>query len=181
MSAPASEETLAILRARARALAQARAPAGALEQELEVVAFTVAGESYGIESAFVREVVRLKSLAELPGLPRFLRGIVNLRGRIVSVMDIRKFFGLPDKGLSDLNKLVVVGSEAMVFAILADAIEGMRRLSPSELQPALPAPGVRRDYVRGMSGERLVVLAAERLLSDPKLLVQQTTQIPQGG
>ena len=176
--APGPEETERILSSRARALAQEGTRAHAPQDVLEIVAFTVAGENYGVESAYVREVYALKALTRLPGTPPFVLGIVNLRGRILSVVDIKKFFDLPDKGLSDLNKLVILGNDAMTFGVLADAIEGIRQISLSELQPSLPAPaGVRGDYVRGVSGERLVVLAAERLLSDPKLLVQQKAEV----
>ena len=180
-ASPGAQEQLKVLRSRARALAQQRASVRAAEDTLELVVFTVAGESYGIASAHVREVYPLKALSPLPGTPAFMRGIANLRGRIIAVVDIKKFFDLPDRGLSDLNKLVVVGSEAMVFAILADAIQGIRRLPQSELQPPVPgAAGARSDYVRGISTDRLVVLAAERLLSDPKLLIEQKTEISLG-
>jgi purine-binding chemotaxis protein CheW len=175
---PGPAEQLKVLRSRARALARQSIDPRVGEDALELVTVVVAGEVYGVEASYVREVYPLKALAPLPGTPSFVRGIVHLRGRIVPVIDIRKFFNLPDKGLSDLNKLVVVGSEAILFAILADVILGIRRLPLSELQPSLPAvSGVRSEYLRGMSGDRLVVLAIERIIADPKLMVEQKIEI----
>jgi purine-binding chemotaxis protein CheW len=167
------DEEREILRARARALAQQRVGVRPAEEALELVVFTVAGEHYGIASAHVREVYPLKALSPLPGVPPFLRGIANLRGRIVAVVDIRKFFDLPDSGLSDLNKLVVLTNDTMVFAILADTIQGMRRLPRGELQPPVAgAAGRYSEYVQGVSSDRLVVLAAHRLLADPRLTIE---------
>lgn len=166
-----------VLRARARALAQ-EPPAGAQgPDDLEVIEFMMAGERYAVESRHVHEVQPLEQLTPLPGTPPFVLGIVNLRGRILSVVDIGKFFDLPRQGLTDLNKVIVIGNGAMTFGMLADRVAGVRRVAQRDLQASLPTlDGIRGQYLKGVTGERLAVLAADRLLSDPGIVVREQVQ-----
>ncbi|OGT83669.1 MAG: chemotaxis protein [Gammaproteobacteria bacterium RIFCSPLOWO2_02_FULL_61_13] len=171
---PGAAETGRILRARALALAAEPGAAPNLDQSIEVVEFLLAHERYAVASAFVREVYPLENFTPLPCTPAFLLGIVNLRGEIVSVVDVRKFFDLPQTGLQDLNKLIVLDSGNMVFGILADGILGMRRIALADIQPSLPTlTGIRADYLQGVTAERVVVLDAEKLLADRKLIVEE--------
>lgn len=172
--APALEERKKVLRERARRLARPNRRAGAIEEGLEVVEFLLAHERYGIESALVWEVYALKELTPLPGTPSFVLGITSVRGRIVSVIDLKKFFGLPERGLGDLNKLILVGSEEIALGILADAMCGLRVIPFRELQPSLPTlTGIRAEYLRAVTGDRLVVLDVEKIISDPKMVVHE--------
>lgn len=168
------EETQRILKARAEALARESAPAEAASEYIEVVEFVLAEEHYAIESQHVRDVYPLDQLTPLPCTPPFVLGIVSLRGEILSVIDIKKFFDLPDKGLTDLNKVIVLESENMRFGILADAIVGVHRISATDIQPPLPTlTGIRADYLRGVTAGRTVVLDADRLLADENIVVQE--------
>jgi purine-binding chemotaxis protein CheW len=171
---PGPEEQKRILRERARALARPPAAAPVQGVESEILEFFLAGEKYGVETSFVREVLPLKGLTFLPGAPSFLVGIIHLHGRIVSVMDIKKLFDLPDKGITDLNRVVILYSEAMEFGILADGIGEIRQAPLSGLESSLPTlTGVRQDYLQGITADRLVVLDAAKLLGDEKLVVNQ--------
>ncbi len=135
---PTSDEKKKILKTRAKVLAR-EAEKEILDQEhLEVVEFILAYETYGIESANVREIYPLTEITPLPGTPPFVRGIVNIRGQILSVIDLKKFFELPEKGLSDLNKIIIVQDDNMEFGILADAVLGIRKLAGGEIEAALP-------------------------------------------
>jgi purine-binding chemotaxis protein CheW len=174
---PTAEEKRAILKERAKALAREPKENEAAEAQLEIVEFLLDYERYGIESSYVREVHPLKELTPLPGTPPFVLGIINVRGRILSVVDIKKFFDLPEKGLTDLNKVIILQSDEMEFGVLADVILGVRTIPLGELQPSLPTlTGIREDYLRGVTGERVVILDAEKLLSDPKMIVHQDVE-----
>ena len=171
--APTAEDTQRILKARAQTLAREAAPAEA-DAGIEVIEFILAQERYAVASEYVREVYPLEDLTPLPCTPAFVLGIINLRGEILSVIDIKKFFDLPEKGLTDLNKIIVLKSGDMVFGIVADAISGVRRIQRAGIQPSLPTlTGIREDYLLGVTAERVVVLDAEKLLTDEKLIVQE--------
>jgi len=171
--APDPEETKRILKARACVLAREPEKAEAADV-LEFVEFFLAHEKYAVESRFVREVCPLQSLTKLPCTPAFVLGIVSVRGEILSVVDIKKFFDLPEKGLTDLNKVIVLKSENMQFGILADVIVGVRWISVVNVQPSLPAlTGTRERYLMGVSSERVVLLDAAKLLADQAIIVQE--------
>jgi purine-binding chemotaxis protein CheW len=160
-----------ILKERAIALAR-EAKMETAGSAIDVLEFDLAYERYGFELAYIREVCPLAELTPLPGTPDFVLGIVNVRGRIVSVIDIRKFFDLPDKGLSDLNKVVILTSDTREFGVLTDRIVCTRSLLTATLQESLPTlTDVRSQYLKGVTGERLIVLDAGKILRDEKLVV----------
>lgn len=161
-----------ILTARAKILAQKPAPAAG--DSLEVVEFTLASERYAFAAEFVHEVYSLEDLTPLPCTPAFVLGIINLRGSILSVIDIKKFFDLPQTALSELNKIIILESAKMTFGIMVDHICGVHHILCADIQPALPTlTGVREEYLLGVTAQRLVILDAGKLLTDQKLIVQE--------
>ncbi|MBC7961449.1 MAG: purine-binding chemotaxis protein CheW [Steroidobacteraceae bacterium] len=172
-SEPTQEEKQGILRKRAQTLA--RQP---LQEEtdgvLDVLEFLLTYETYAIEMRWVAETYPLKELTPLPGTPTFVAGIINVRGRILSVIDIRKFFDLPEKGLTDLNKVIIVHKGAMEFGILADEILGTRSIPLSEVQPPFPTlTGIREEYLKGVTRKRTAILDGAKLLTDRNLIVHE--------
>jgi purine-binding chemotaxis protein CheW len=169
-----SEETRAVLKARAEALAREN-DGGALAREyLEVVSFLLGQEKYGVESCYVREVCPLNELTPLPGTPPFVLGIVNVRGQVLSVIDIRKLFDLPQKGVGDLDRIIVLQHGGMELGILGNSIIGVVQVPTDELQPSLPTlTGLRGEYLKGVTPDRMAVLDAARLLSDENIIVRE--------
>jgi purine-binding chemotaxis protein CheW len=163
-----------ILRARARALARPPEHAPATGPLLEVLEFRLAQERYALETRCVREVSPLKDLTPLPCTPPFVLGIVNVRGRIVPVVDLKKFFDLPEEGLTDLHRIILLEGHGVEIGLLADATEGVRLIPMDTLQPSLPTfTGIRSEYLKGVTDDRVVVLDAPRILADPKIIVHE--------
>ena len=176
--AKTAEDKRKILRERAKALARKPEEKTSAQEQVEVVEFLLAHERYALDSSYVREVYPLKELTPLPCTPAFVLGIINVRGQILSIIDLKKFFDLPEKGLTDLNKVIVVHREGMAFGILADVILGVRRIAPQDLQPSLPTlTGIRAEYLRGVTKERLVVLDVGKILLDKNIVVQEEVRI----
>lgn len=171
----AREERKKILRRRAKEMAAGSRETGMEEDTIEVVEFLVAQERYAVELSFVREVCALKEFTPLPGTPPFVLGVISLHGRILSVLDIKKLFELPEKGLTELNKVLVLHDNDMEFGILADSLGGVRRFAPSELQTSLPTLiGIRSEYLLGLSQERVIILDAGKLLRDKSIIVHES-------
>ena len=167
---PSPAQRRAVLEARARALAVLPPPDPG--PSLDVLDFVVGDQRYAIESTWVREVVPLRGLTPLPGTPPFVLGIVPLRGEPLSVLDLRRFFGLPDRSVADLDKIVVLADATMCFGIVAERILGVRSLAVADVQPPLPThEALRPEYLLGVTCERDLVLEAGRLLSDPSIVV----------
>ena len=172
--APLPEERRRILKERARALAAVAVEQPAAETMVEVVKFLLAGETYGIELAFVREVHPLKAFTPLPCTPAFVLGIVNVRGQILSVVDLGRFFELPAQGLGELNKVIILRRGDMELGILADAVLGVQSVPLDEIQPGLPTlTGVRQAYLKGITPARLVLLDGGSILADKNLVVNE--------
>ncbi|MEW6194592.1 MAG: chemotaxis protein CheW [Bacteroidota bacterium] len=139
-----------------------------------VLLFMLAYETYGIELGFVREVYPLKELTSLPITANYIMGIINVRGQIISVMDIKKFFDLPEKGLTDLNKVIILQSGDLEFGILADSIIGVKDFVLEELQPSLPTlTGIREEYLKGITSDRITVLDGSKLLADKNIVINE--------
>lgn len=171
---PDAGEARLVLKARAQALSREPGKAQSGDAGMDVLEFFLAHEKYAVESRHVREVYPLENLTPLPCTPLFVLGIVNLRGEIVSVLDLKKFFDLPERGLTDLNKVIVLQSGQMLFGILADTIAGVRRIPAAEIQPSLSTlAGIREKYLRGITPDRTILLDAEQLLADEQIIVQE--------
>ena len=168
------DETLAILKARAKALARKIEGSSREEASLEVVCFLLGQEKYGIESRYVREVCPLNDLTLLPGAPSFVLGIVNMHGKVLSVIDIREFFDLPQRGVGDLDRLIVLQHGSMEFALFCNAILEVVEVPTSELQSDLPTlTDLRAKYLKGVTGDRVAILDGAKLLSDEKMIVRE--------
>ena len=170
--APGPEKLKEILRARADELA--RDPRREDAEHVEIVEFMLANERYGLESCYVREVYPLRDYTPLPCTPPFVLGLINVRGRIISVIDIGKFFDMPEKGIGELNNVLIVRDSKMEFGILADSIVGVRKIAVERIQPSLPTlGGIRGEFLRGVTGEPLAVLDASKLLADRNIIVHE--------
>ena len=171
-------EAKQILRSRARTLSQPLAGTDSLAQSIELLEFRLAQEHYAVETRFVSEVYPLKDLTPLPCTPPFIRGIVNVRGRIIPVVDIKKLFDLPDQGLTDLHRIILIRSQGLELGLLADLTLGVRLIPLESLQLSLPTlSGIRSDYLKGVTAERLIVLDLDAILTDPKIIVHEEVEL----
>ncbi|NJD23407.1 MAG: purine-binding chemotaxis protein CheW [Melioribacter sp.] len=171
------DERNTILKARAQTLAVEIKDVTTKKDFIEIMEFSLASETYGIETAFIREVYPLKDFSPLPGTPPFVLGIINVRGQIISIVDLKKFFNLPEKGLGELNKVIIVQNEQMEFGILADAIQGTCSVPLDAIQNSLvPTIEIGTGYLRGVTSDHTIILDAEKILSDEKIIIHQEAE-----
>ena len=163
----------AILRDRAQALA--RVPdIQSSEEQVEVLEFGLANERYALLASQIHDVQPLRELTPLPCTPPFLRGLINLRGRLVAVIDLKRFLGLSGHGITDLHRIVLLRKGEMEIGLLADTVEGVQAIGKSRIQPAPPTVGgIAAEYIVGVTQERLVVLDADAILDDPRLVIEE--------
>jgi len=179
MNAAASEtsETTAsvnaILRARAEQLARPPEATAQGTHILEILEFTLGKERFAFASSCVREVFPLTEITPLPGLPAHVLGVVNVRGRILSVMDIRRLLEFGNVGLTNLNKAIILHHGDMELAVLADEVTGVYAIDVDEGQHTLPTLSLSQEaFLYGVTKDRVVVLDAEKLLASKDLLVK---------
>ncbi len=134
------------------------------------VTFHLENEKYGIKVMQVQEVLRMTEIAPVPGAPHYVLGIINLRGNVVTVIDTRRRFGLPDVENDDETRIVIVEANNNVVGILVDSVAEVVDLSMAEVETA---PNVGNDesskYIQGVSSredELLILVDVNKLLSD---------------
>ena len=143
-------------------------------EQLEVVKFLLADERYAIDANYVCEVIPLKELTQLPCTPDFILGIINVRGKIIAVIDIKKFFNLPEKGITELNRVIVVKHQDIELGILADEIIGSTHIFPDKLQTTIPTiTGIQNDYLMGVTRDRLIILNIKEFLLNEKIIINE--------
>lgn len=137
---------------------------------IQWVTFHLENEKYGIKVMQVQEVLRMTEIAPVPGAPHYVIGIINLRGSVVTVIDTRRRFGLPDVENDDETRIVIVESNNNVVGILVDSVAEVVDLKMSEIETA---PNVGNDesskYIQGVSSredELLILVDVNKLLSD---------------
>lgn len=168
-----SDSTRAVLHARAEELARAPEVQAGGEQLLEILEFTLGKERYAFPSSCIREVFPLTDITPLPGLPDHVLGVVNVRGRILSVMDIRRLLDFGNVGLTNLNKAIILHHKDMELAVLADDVTGVYAVDMDQGQRTLPTLSTSQEtYLHGVTTDRVVVLDAEKLLASQDLLVR---------
>lgn len=175
MSAAGPGAARSVLAERARALARPleRPPEG---DELSIVAFSLAGEVFGIDARYVREVVRLRHLATLPGAPPAVRGVTTCRGEIVPAVDVGALVRPRGRGLGDLLWLIVLGTATAELGLLADAISGVAHVRLDGLRAlSEDAPPAARRLALGIAAGAATVLDGAALLAEQDLFMTRPT------
>ncbi|OZG71150.1 hypothetical protein BTA51_22510 [Hahella sp. CCB-MM4] len=168
---PSPEMTNRLLKERAKTLAT-------VQEDLQErtskdwLLFLIAGEVYAVPPEYVVTVIPARQIAPIPCTPSHIMGVVSYMGRMVSIVDLRVLFKLPQKGLTDRNSLLIIAEETMEFGLLTDQVIGMHAIYENDI---LPTPeylgGPQSDYLYGITSSQYAVLDAARLLADPKLIV----------
>lgn len=131
--------------------------------------FFLEGEEYGIEILKVHEIIGLMPITRIPRTAEHVMGVVNLRGKVIPVVDLRLRFGMPAIEATDLTCIVVVQARGLRFGLVVDRVSEVVDLRGEEVEdpPAFNAD-IRTDFIRGMgkSGERVkILLDIDRVLS----------------
>lgn len=166
------EEASATLEKRARELAVPLGDELAERDTIEALAFRIGSDVYALETTYILELTHLSTLTVVPGCPPFLRGVTNLRGEILAVIDLSLFFGLTPTGDSD--RLLVLGLERPEFGILIDEADEVKELSRSSIVlPAVAIPEVQREFLLGATPDATLVLAGMAMLGDARFMIDE--------
>ena len=163
-----------ILESRAKILAAREISYDIHMNRLMVVEFLLIPERYAIPCIMISEVLPLRDFTPIPGTPAFVVGVINARGKIISVINLKSFLHLKEQGITELNKVVIMKNDQMEFGILVDAILGAREISYNTLHtpPAtLEEAGV--EYIEGVTDDGLILLNQKAIFSNKALIINQ--------
>lgn len=129
---------------------------------LHLVTFDLLGEEFGVPILDVREIIQMLNITPVPNAPNFVEGVINLRGQIIPIVDLRKRFNLEAKELTDDNRIVVVEVNNNSLGLIVDGDSEVLRI-PADLvkpAPALIAGGIGSEYIKGIAyyKERMIIL-----------------------
>jgi purine-binding chemotaxis protein CheW len=105
-----------------------------IEKDLQIVGFRIGRETFGLPIAAVREIVRVPEITSVPNAPDFIEGVINLRGRIIPVVDLRKRFGEPVGPPNKKNRIVVVEVENRSLGLMVNSASEVLKIPPSEIE-----------------------------------------------
>jgi purine-binding chemotaxis protein CheW len=163
-----------ILINRAKELAGKKIARSENDNLIQIIEFRLNEELYGLEIDFVHEVHSLRNITLIPGTPSYVRGVINIRGQIISVIDLKVFFELGYDEISDKSKVIILQSEDMEFAILADQIIGTKLITLADTLDYLPTlSGVRADFLKGVTSVGIAVLDGRKILTDQNLIIDE--------
>ena len=144
-----------------------------IEKDLQVVGFRIGDETFGVRIGSVREIVRVPEITAVPNAPDTIEGVINLRGKIIPVMDLRKRFGQADVQHDKKNRILVVELDGKLVGLIVNSASEVLKIPPSEIE----APGSvfadgESGYVTGvgkLSGRLIILLDISKLLHRPEL------------
>jgi len=138
-------------------------------EEIQLVVFELAGESYGVEISRVQDINRMQEITEIPHAPESVVGVINLRGRVIPVVDLRTRFGMPGAEHTKSTRIVVVQMGEEPIGMIVDAVSQVLRIPTKIIEPPSPVlSGVDSRYLRGIAkleDELVILLDLDYVLS----------------
>ena len=167
-------ETLELLKKRAIEMGREPDQDTSGSNFVDIISFSLADETYGLETEFVDEVFQLKEFTPLPGVSSHILGVVNVRGQILAIVDLKVFFNLPFKGIGELDKVIILRNNQMEFGILADTVYGTQSIDIKEIM-SVPQTvgGIGGTFTKGVTKEHLIILNGEALLMEKNLVINE--------
>jgi purine-binding chemotaxis protein CheW len=127
---------------------------------LQFVTFKVGNEEYAIDILKVQEINRIVDITPVPNSPHYIEGVINLRGRVIPVINLRKFFGLETK-TSDTNSRIIVVDIGIVLGVMVDSVSEVLRVSSDIVEPPPSmSVSISSEYIKGIGklNDRLLIL-----------------------
>ena len=136
---------------------------------MQLVGFDVGGEEFGLEILRVQEIIRIQPLTRVPNSPSFVDGVINLRGKIIPIIALRKCLALEDRPHDKQTRIVVVEVKGNVLGFIVDSVSEVLRIPVETIEPPPRLGKVEREFVSGvgkLDNRLLILLDLDRLMSD---------------
>lgn len=127
----------------------------------QLVVFDLAGEQYGVDIQSVQEIIRIQNITKVPKTLAFVEGIINLRGKVIPVLDLRKRFGLEITETNAETRIVVIEISGIIIGMIVDAVSEVLRIPQSSVEPPSPiVANIDSDFIRGVGKleDRLIII-----------------------
>jgi purine-binding chemotaxis protein CheW len=143
---------------------------GKSEELLQLVSFNIGGEEFGVDILKVQEINRMLEVTRVPNAPEYVDGVINLRGKVIPIIDLRRRFDMERKEHDKNTRIVVVELKGKVVGFVVDAVSEVLRIPKSVTEPPPPiVAGINADYITAvgkLEDRLLILLDLEGVLSD---------------
>ena len=140
-----------------------------LDELLQLVTFSIGEEEFGVNILKVQEIIRTMEITKVPRAPEFVEGVINLRGKVIPIIDLRRRFGLAPKAHDKNTRIIVIEINNIIVGFVVDAVSEVLRIPASTVEPPPPVvAGVDSDYISGvgkLQDRLLIMLDLDKLLS----------------
>ena len=139
----------------------------------QVVSFRLGTEEYGVDIMTVQEIILVGCITQVPEVPPHVLGVIDLRGNVIQIMNLRRRFGMPDQPPDESTRIVVMNLSGRTVGVVVDGVSEVLRLSPDDISPTPPSlASAGKDYVLGLAHRKerlLILLDMGRLLGSSDL------------
>jgi len=145
---------------------------------MQIVSFHVGGEEFGLDILRVQEIIRVQQFTRVPNSPDFVDGVINLRGKVIPVIALRKRFGLEDRANDKETRVVVVEVNGNILGFIVDSVSEVLRIPSDTIEPPPRLGRIEREYVSGvgkLENRLLILLDLDRLMSETDQAALQET------
>jgi len=144
-------------------------------EEIKVVVFALGKEEYGVEVDKVRTIERMLPITRVPKTPRFVKGVINLRGVVIPVIDLRERFGLEVNELTDDSRIIIVKQQSIEVGLIVDSANDVVDIDEDHIEdPPEIVGGIRAKYLRGIAkfgdNRLLVLLNLQEVLNKDEII-----------
>lgn len=142
------------------------------DELIQLVSFMLADEEYGVEVLKVREIIRMPTITKMPNTPTHVEGIVNLRGKVIPIISMRKRFGLMENENSNQTRIIIMDVAGSLTGFIVDAVSEVIRIHSSEIQPPptmVMSGGIGQEFITGVfnhADRLLIIMDIDRMFSD---------------
>ncbi|MCX8043317.1 MAG: chemotaxis protein CheW [Desulfobacterota bacterium] len=136
-------------------------------QKDKYLTFTVGGEDYGIEICYVTEIIGIQKITDVPDMPAYIKGVINLRGKVIPVLDVRIRFRMPEREYDDRTCIIVVNVTGNPIGLVVDTVKEVLSIPPPQVEPPPEISGTAQQYLKGLgkvSDEVKILLDVEKLV-----------------
>lgn len=148
------------------------------DELLQLVTFSIGEEEFGVDILKVQEIIRTMEITKVPRAPEFVEGVINLRGKVIPIIDLRRRFGLDFKEHDKDTRIIVIEINNIVVGFVVDAVSEVLRIPTNTVEPPPPVvAGVDSDYISGvgkLQDRLLILLDLDKLLSSEDMDVLGT-------
>jgi len=147
---------------------------------LQLVTFTLGQEEYAVDILKVQEINRMKEITRVPNSPSYVEGVINLRGKVIPVVDLRKKFGLEEKENDEQSRIMIMDIQGITMGLVVDSVSEVLRIPSSTVEPTPPmASNISAEFIKGIAKleDRLIILLdMDRLLgkSEETAMIEHT-------